>query len=655
MGRVTQSTQTTDGQSYSLSYGYNLTGALTSQTYPSGRVVATDYDNAGRISGVKNSATNQYYAGDASTGDNRIQYAAHGAISDLRLGNGLWEHSLYNNRLQPYEIGLGTAKGGIDRLKLAYSYTSGTNTTDNNGNVRSQTITVPTIGTVTGFTATQNYTYDSLNRLQSMSETGGLSQTFDYDRYGNRIITAGFVQNTTQTPNTIQNQTTIADWYDQNTNKLKTASYDPAGNVIKDTAGTNPGNIFDYDSENKQVRYDNGSVSGGADYKYDGDGRRIKKIVGTGQATTIYVYDAMGQMVAEYATTTPTGNGGTSYFTEDHLGTPRIITDASGNVKARHDYLPFGEELAAGVSGRTTAQGYGNFDGNRKRWAQLERDDETGLDYAKARYYSNAQGRFTTVDPLQLSGSIFEPQIWNRYTYCVNNPLKYIDPLGLSHWTDDGHFVGDKNREYNADLDAHLNAKKHRWDFVNQGSPVMVRWSESVAQESMQMLLNQAREIHRYENLSGLMEIWRTRMDEMARSQPWRIISTPIPPERQLDIDQAQDPIGHLLWLNYYLRRHLNVFGSSIGQRPDIIGIQRNVNGGASNFANAADAAENWLGPGYREIAPGVYRSSDGLRQFRMTNSDLTDPRQGPHVHFEAIDPNGFDIIENSHLEILDP
>lgn len=60
-----------------------------------------------------------------------------------------------------------------------------------------------------------------------------------------------------------------------------------------------------------------------------------------------------------------------------------------------------------------------------------ERDQETGLDYFGARYYSGAQGRFTTPDPLMASGKASNPQTWNRYAYTLNNPLRFVDPDGL--------------------------------------------------------------------------------------------------------------------------------------------------------------------------------------------------------------------------------
>jgi RHS repeat-associated protein len=69
--------------------------------------------------------------------------------------------------------------------------------------------------------------------------------------------------------------------------------------------------------------------------------------------------------------------------------------------------------------------------GRRSRSTGKERDTETGLDYFGARYFSGAQGRFTSPDPLLSSAHITQPQSWNRYSYALNNPLKFTDPHGL--------------------------------------------------------------------------------------------------------------------------------------------------------------------------------------------------------------------------------
>ena len=110
-----------------------------------------------------------------------------------------------------------------------------------------------------------------------------------------------------------------------------------------------------------------------------------------------------------------------------------MIADKTGSLAGirRHDSLPFGEEIGAGVGGRTTAQGYSQSDGVRQHYTSKERDAETGLDYFGARYYGSTQGRFTSVDPAIESAKGTTPQSWNRYAFAFNNPLRYIDPLGL--------------------------------------------------------------------------------------------------------------------------------------------------------------------------------------------------------------------------------
>ncbi|MCC6589862.1 MAG: RHS repeat-associated core domain-containing protein [Bryobacterales bacterium] len=64
----------------------------------------------------------------------------------------------------------------------------------------------------------------------------------------------------------------------------------------------------------------------------------------------------------------------------------------------------------------------------------MSENAETGLDYFGARYFSSAQGRFTSPDPLLNSGRPWLPQSWNRYAYSLNNPLRFIDPDGLWEW-----------------------------------------------------------------------------------------------------------------------------------------------------------------------------------------------------------------------------
>jgi RHS repeat-associated protein len=121
------------------------------------------------------------------------------------------------------------------------------------------------------------------------------------------------------------------------------------------------------------------------------------------------------------------------WMVSDQLGTPRMMVDKTGALSGvkRHDYLPFGEEVGAGVGGRTTGQGYSQFDGVRQGFTGYEKDGETGLNFAQARYYSPSQGRFTSVDPIVVTPErFFDPQQFNLYAYTRNNPLRFVDPTG---------------------------------------------------------------------------------------------------------------------------------------------------------------------------------------------------------------------------------
>ncbi|HKZ78753.1 MAG TPA: RHS repeat-associated core domain-containing protein, partial [Pyrinomonadaceae bacterium] len=146
------------------------------------------------------------------------------------------------------------------------------------------------------------------------------------------------------------------------------------------------------------------------------------------------------------------GSDHIKWLVADHLGTPRMVFDKTGSLAntRRHDYLAFGEEWFAGMGGRTTGEGY-VADGVRQKFTLKERDVETGLDYFLARYYSSTQGRFASPDEfkggpreLWVLGSghpekqalvyaeVTNPQSLNKYQYCFNNPLRYIDPDGQS-------------------------------------------------------------------------------------------------------------------------------------------------------------------------------------------------------------------------------
>jgi RHS repeat-associated protein len=102
-------------------------------------------------------------------------------------------------------------------------------------------------------------------------------------------------------------------------------------------------------------------------------------------------------------------------------------------VVARIAYFPFG--------GTRTSSGTLNTD---ERFTG-QRLDQSGLYYYNARYYDATIGRFISADTMVPGFS--NPQSLNRYSYCWNNPLKYVDPTGHWGWSNIKKFVSDHTTE----------------------------------------------------------------------------------------------------------------------------------------------------------------------------------------------------------------
>jgi RHS repeat-associated protein len=418
LGNVLQSTQIT-GREYPFTYTYNLANAMLGMTLPSGRTLTWTYDSANRIA----SAGGTPPGGTGKTYASSMIYASQGPIKQFNLGNGLVEVRSYDTYRQQL-TGVSLGPNG-STLNLGFDYCTGTppqtSCTNNNGNLQSQTISPLGV--------TQNYTYDSYNRLSTSGEKAGTtttwSENFNYDSFGNRWVLPNPVGIT------LSPWTVTTNYYNSATNRLtyNNFGYDNGGNQTTISPYT-----VSYDVENRQSGFTSTS-NGSATYTYDGDGRRVEKTAGG--VTTTYVYDATGNLAAEYSSQPPSMSCQTCYLTTDHLGSTRVITSQTGGLVSRHDFLPFGEELA--TSNRTAAQGYGVADNVMQRYTGQQRDLEGPvLDYFHARYFQGAQGRFTGTDPDNAGALPGDPQLWNGYSYARNNPESRVYPSGLSSIIIDG-------------------------------------------------------------------------------------------------------------------------------------------------------------------------------------------------------------------------
>ncbi len=132
-------------------------------------------------------------------------------------------------------------------------------------------------------------------------------------------------------------------------NRISDFCYDAAGNLLAESAPPCPVPTYTYDAENRM------KTAAGVNYTYDGDGRRVQKSNGK-----LYWYGAGSDPIAE---TDAAGNnpveyiffggkriarrdasGNVTYYFADHLGTTRVVTNATGTILDDSDFYPFGGE-----------------------------------------------------------------------------------------------------------------------------------------------------------------------------------------------------------------------------------------------------------------------------------------------------------------------
>ncbi|MEM9598130.1 MAG: RHS repeat-associated core domain-containing protein, partial [Acidobacteriota bacterium] len=269
-----------------------------------------------------------------------------------------------------------------------------------------------------------SFAYDAVGRLVE-SDYLGWNQDFAWDRFGNQ---------TSRT--TIGPRSGPQVWnynIDPATNRLQGPTYDAAGNL---TAWG--GNTYSW-NESGLLEH---TLAGGLDwiYLYTASGERVATLMPSSQPVIRWTDRDLGQRVlSEHVQVGSVGAPGATFSTKryvwaggrplasdgpdgvrhyhpDQLGNLRLATDSSGVVAFGMGFLPFGEPADPIDSSEIH-----HFTGH-------ERDHPTGLDYMHARFYSQNQGRFLSVDSWR--GAPGSPQSLNRYAYALGSPIRFVDPDG---------------------------------------------------------------------------------------------------------------------------------------------------------------------------------------------------------------------------------
>jgi RHS repeat-associated protein len=450
-GELTSLTQTVDGQSFSLSLGYDASyGFLNSRTYPDGKVQTVSADlERGLPSGSSfNGAT------VASLGYDGISWQ----LTGLTTGNnGTSVFGYVNERLAT----MAHAIPGMTLASWAFSY-------DQAGQLLTD--------------SEDAYGYDSLGRLtqaevrdpQDAASGHGLQQVMSYDAFGNRISLSSQKVTNWTTPTSLPTAPTLTalaagDTRVQSyamtageiasmgaTNRLPStvggvatgAAYDAQGNLtqIWGIPGTSSSQLtMTYDSLGRVASLGDTANATSQTYGYDDEGLRIKVLDSKTGLVKYNVYDESRHLIAQYEV--PSGgsltwkkdllyvgdkevaevdsSGKTWVEFLDHLGSPRFEWDGTaspvtGTNLILQKYAPFGEYLNDPTTQVKFAKGFTNH----------EQTDASGLIYMQARFYAPMYGRFLSPDPAR-DQHFEQTQSWNIYSYVSNNPTMLIDQNGM--------------------------------------------------------------------------------------------------------------------------------------------------------------------------------------------------------------------------------
>ena len=136
------------------------------------------------------------------------------------------------------------------------------------------------------------------------------------------------------------------------------------------------------------------------------------------------------------------------YQLSNHLGSASLELDDRAQIISYEEYYPYGSTSYQAARNQTETP-------KRYRYTGKERDEETGLAYHGARYYTPWLGRWTTVDPEALVDGV------NLYAYSRDNPLRFVDPNGTQSVPIDLHQISELNAAATDEQVGHQQQQQH--------------------------------------------------------------------------------------------------------------------------------------------------------------------------------------------------
>ena len=586
-------------------------------------VYTYSYDHADRISKV------QHTLGGTTITLYDATYDDLGRLKTKSLHGSTTNKLTYTYNLRGWLTGItGT------RLTQNLYYNTGVGTAKYNGSISSMTWKAGNESTVRGY----KFTYDGLDRLlngtygegeQLNSNSGRYSENVTgYDkngnitgleRYGRSGSSYGMCDALTYTLNgnqmiRVDDQVSIGAGNDETDFKdaVKQANeytYDANGNLTKDLNKGITGITYNCLNLPNAVTFSDGST---ITYIYSADGTKLRTVHKIGSVTT--TTDYCGNVIYENNTAKLllTGEGYISlsdkkyhYYLQDHQGNNRVVADKDGNVEETNHYYPFGGVFASSQN----VQPY--------KYNGKELDTKKGLnwyDYG-AREYDAVLGRFTTMDPMAEKYYAVSP-----YTYCVNNPIKFVDPTGM---LTESPQTGSIRLSF--------------WDKIKNAFNDLFSFTVDISSEEAKQKTAQKynRQMSTLQSLNDGVEAVNTVMS----------IVNPVASVAELAANIQGENTKGIVLAGAMVALDVATGGKGKGAKETFktlseLGLR---NGARVTSNKALELGEQFLGKGYKEVVSGSgrYVSADGTRVFRMGTSDITGAHAGgSHVNFETLIPN---------------
>lgn len=394
--RVDSITNHIDDSSYTTLYTYdNLKNTLSDISYPSGFAVTNEYDNYGYLKKVKRKDNSAKIWECTSMN----QY---GQITGASLGNNLSITKGYDQYGLPTSINTGSVQD------MSFSFNTATgNLTWRKDNIRD---------------ITENFTYDNLDRLRRC-QIGSNIDSITYNANGNISYKYGAGNYNYETkPHALTRLTNSPLSYSDNQiteynsfNKPTTINY------------LNDSLIISYGIDNERIKtiYKNSSIGVNWTRKYLGN---YEEVWSNGQLVKKIHYISGGDGLTAVYIMYGAGNDTMYYVSKDYQGNVMLLTRQNGSKAEEYSYDAWGRRRSPAnwndYNIATPAILY-------RGYTTHEHVDEFTLINMNGRMYDPLLGRFLSPDNIVQSSE--NTQSYNRYSYCLNNPLKYTDPSGWEY------------------------------------------------------------------------------------------------------------------------------------------------------------------------------------------------------------------------------